>query len=60
MNDFSFVIHTPVYVGPECMKKNAAVLKQYGNRAYVITSSFGEYRHYSLEDVKAVLEEQGI
>ena len=60
MNDFSFVIHTPVYVGPECMKKNAAVLKQYGNRAYVITSSFGEYRHYSLEDIKAALEEQGI
>ena len=60
MSSFSFVVHTPVYVGPNCVRENAAVLKRYGKKAYVITSDFGPCRHVSLEDMEAALKEQGI
>lgn len=60
MSSFSFVVHTPVYVGPHCIEENAAQLKKYGENAYIITSDFGECRHYSLEDMESALKSQGI
>lgn len=60
MSNFSFVIHTPVYVGPNCIRNNADQLKHFGKKAYIITSDFGSNHHYSLEDMKAALKDQGI
>jgi alcohol dehydrogenase len=60
MSNFSFVVHTPVYVGPNCIKANAEQLKKYGKRAFLITSDFGKFRHYALEDMEENLKGQGI
>ena len=60
MSTYSFVVHTPVYVGPNCVREHADQLKHFGKKAYVITSDFGACRHYSLEDMEAALQEQGI
>lgn len=58
--NYSFVVHTPAYVGANCMKEHADVFKHYGDRAFVITTDFGEFKHYSLEDIEDVLHSQGI
>jgi alcohol dehydrogenase len=47
-------------VGTNCVRENAARLKQYGKKAYIITSDFGSYRHYSLEDMEEALKKNGI
>lgn len=60
MNNYSFVIHTPAYIGPNCVRDNADVLKAYGKKAYILTSDFGKYRNYALGDMEAALKEQNI
>lgn len=57
---YSFVVHTPVYVGKNCMKEHAEVFAKYGNRAYIITSDFGKSRNYALEDAVECLKSQNI
>ena len=61
MNAFMYCAPTTLYVGGECVLKNAALLKGLGNRAYIITSRFPQnVRHLSLEDAEAACKEQGI
>lgn len=60
MTEFSFVSHSSVYVGCGCVAKNAGQLKHYGNKAYVITSDFGEYHNWALADMEEALKSQGI
>ncbi|MCC8025017.1 MAG: iron-containing alcohol dehydrogenase [Clostridium sp.] len=60
MKDMKFNVQTPVFVGENCLKKNALQLKPFGKKAYVITSDFGACRHYSLEDMEEVLTSLGI
>lgn len=60
MKDIRFVVKTPVFVGENCVEKNADQLMMFGKKAYVITSDFGEYRHYSLEDMEKALTKLGI
>lgn len=60
MSNYSFVVHTPVYVGRECVKEHADQFKKFGQRAFIITSDFGEYKNHALEDMKETLISQGI
>jgi alcohol dehydrogenase class IV len=61
MKPFRFSVTTPIYFGADCIKDNAALFKSLGKRAFVITSRFApDCRHYSLEDIEAVLQSQGI
>ena len=60
MSNYSFVIHTPAYVGPNCVMNNSSILNQYGKKAYVITSDFMGAENVALKDVTAALEKEGI
>lgn len=60
LQNYSFIVHTPVYIGRECVLKNASVFDTYGKKAYIITSDFGTFRNHALEDMKQALESREI
>lgn len=55
MRDIKFNVQTPVFVGENCVKKNGNQLRAFGQKAFLITSDFGNYRNYALEDMQEVL-----
>jgi len=59
MEDFRYYMPTEVYFGRECVLKHKELFAKLGTRAYIITYKIPG-RHYSLEDVKAILEEASI
>lgn len=59
MNDFHFFMPTEVFFGKEVVKEKKEVFRKLGKRAYIISYTIPG-RHYSLEDVKEVLDELGV
>ncbi len=60
MSSYSFMVHTPVYAGANCMEENAAIFNRYGKRAYIITSDFGDSTNHALVDAEKCFKQQGI
>lgn len=61
MKQFRYGTPVPIYFGENCIKDNAKVFKDKGNKAFVVTSKFADnLRNYGLEDVEDMLKSQGI
>ncbi len=61
MKPFRYGTPVPIYFGEHCVRNNANLFKSKGERAFIVTSKFAEgSRNYGLEDVEAMLKEEGI
>lgn len=59
MENFNFLMPTHVFFGKGCVRQEHEVFGRCGRRAYIITYQLPG-RHYALEDVEAVLDQQGV
>ncbi len=59
MENFKYFMPTEVYFGKDIIQEKKELFKGLGKKAYIITYKLPG-RHYSLEDVQAVLDEFGI
>ncbi len=59
VEDFRFYMPTEIIYGKDCIRKNKDIFARYGKKAFIITYQIPG-RHYALDDVTGVLEEEGI
>lgn len=61
MKNFKYNTQTACFCGNDCIKENAAMFPQYGEKAAIITSKFADgCRNYALEDTSKALACWGI
>lgn len=58
--EFKFLMPTKVLLGKDCVDKNKAVFKEYGNKAFIVTGEWSGKSSGALDDVIRILEEAGI
>ncbi|MDF2513331.1 MAG: alcohol dehydrogenase [Herbinix sp.] len=60
MEELNFYMPTKVIMGEDCVTKQAALLKEYGARALIVTGTNSARMNGALQDVEEALQSQGI
>lgn len=58
--EFLFSMPTRIFFGAECIRKNGSAMKAFGKRAMIVTGKHSARACGALDDVQAVLAENGI